>query len=125
MIGLKASADQAAAEGNNAEIGEQCFDCSLILKGLKRGREWCTKAERPLADIWKKWWIQFERCEEIQGGMHEKMKKVKAHTTADQIGTVISKKDREGNDAADEAAKEAVILAPKLRRTKQKLPGSS
>jgi hypothetical protein len=40
------------------------------------------------------------------------MKKVKAHTTADQIGTVISKKDREGNDAADEAAKEAVTWHP-------------
>jgi hypothetical protein len=53
MIGLKASADKGEAEGDNAEIGEQCFDCSLIMKGLKRGREWCTKAERPLADIWK------------------------------------------------------------------------
>jgi hypothetical protein len=93
MIGLKASANHARAEktqGRDVEIGNQCFDCSLIQKGMKRGREWCTKADRPLADIWRKWWKQLDRCGGIKGGMGEQLKKVKAHTTAEQIGTVIS-----------------------------------
>jgi hypothetical protein len=118
MIGLKASANHARAEkteGRDVEIGDQCFDWSLIQKGMKRGREWCTKADRPLADIWKKWWKQFDRCGGFKGGMGAKLRKVKAHTTEEQIGTVISAADRVGNDAADEAAKEAVTRHPSFK----------
>ncbi len=38
--------------------------------------------------------------------------KVKAHTTAlDVVRGVVSKEDRDGNDAADKAAKEALAVA--------------
>ena len=64
MIVLKYSVQAVNAtrwRGEETEIGDQVFDCSLIQKGLKRGRAWCTNAARPLADIWEKWWTYYEQ----------------------------------------------------------------
>ena len=83
-------------------------DCEAIIKGAKRGRAWCIDPTRPYADLWKEWWAAHRRKRNGPEGL----RKVKAHTTAADIGTKISEVDRIGNDLADAIAKEAMKRFP-------------
>ncbi len=82
-------------------------DNSEVVSGFTLGEAWCTRSGADGADIWRNVWHHWK---DIGGGVV--IAKVKAHTTAlDVVRGVVSKEDRDGNDAADKAAKEALAVA--------------
>ncbi len=82
-------------------------DSAFVVDGFAKGKSWCTRAGGEAADLWRLAW---HRMEDIGGGVD--IKKVKAHATwIDVLRGRISRADREGNTAADVAAKEALAEA--------------
>ncbi len=82
-------------------------DNSEVVRGFTLGEAWCTRSGADGADIWRDVW---HRWKDIGGGVT--IAKVKAHTTAlDVIKGIVTWEDREGNAAADKAAKEALAVA--------------
>ncbi len=76
-------------------------DSAFVVDGFTKGRRWCTRAGGEAADLWRLVW---HRMEDIGGGVE--IRKVKAHTTwIDVLKGRISREDRDGNAAADAAAK--------------------
>ncbi len=82
-------------------------DSAFVVNGFAKGRSWCTRSGGEAADLWRLAW---HRMEDIGGGVD--IKKVKAHTSwTDVLRGRISTADRDGNAAADLAAKEALAEA--------------
>ena len=94
--------------GVEARLG---FDCDLIRKGMVRGRQWCVASSRPYADLWRSFWAHHER---VGAGYHDgpiQLRKVKAHTTKTMVEQgAVHGADKQGNDAADKAAKAALKM---------------
>ncbi len=71
------------------------------------GEGWCTRSGSDSADLWREIWHKWR---DIGPGIA--IKKVRAHTSVlDIMRGRITKADREGNAAADKAAKEALAVA--------------
>ncbi len=82
-------------------------DSAFVVDGFTKGEKWTTRAAGEAADLWR---IAWRRMDDIGGGIE--VKKVKAHTTwVDVLRGRISRADRDGNAAADAAAKEALAAA--------------
>ncbi len=82
-------------------------DSAFVVDGFAKGKSWCTRAGGEAADLWRLAW---HRMEDIGGGVE--IRKVRAHATwIDVLKGKISRADREGNHAADLAAKEALAEA--------------
>ena len=65
-------------------------DCEAVIKGARRGEEWCSDPTRPYADHWREWW----NTHRAKSDGPECLMKVKAHTTAADIGVKIFAIDR-------------------------------
>ncbi len=71
------------------------------------GEGWCTRSGADSADLWREIWHKWK---DIGPGIV--IKKVRAHTSVlDIVRGRITRADREGNAAADKAAKEALAVA--------------
>ena len=111
LVGCTLGIRFAAPERGNACV----VDCQAIVKGLKRGRAWCCHADRPYADLWREMWRIIDDvgdAERMQCQEYHHARWVKAHVAVKDIGTLISKADKSGNDGADKTAKQAVNMHP-------------
>ena len=81
-------------------------DCELILKGIARGRRWCTYSKRPHADIWKKIWSALADIGIGEDGAT--FLKVRAHVARGraQLEEAPARRVLAANAAADAWAKE-------------------
>ena len=86
------------------------IDNSTVVKGIRRGRAWCTSAKRPHADLWLKVWnILDDLFPDLQGF---ECIKVKAHTLKkDRPKEGIELRHYLGNELADKGAKAGAALA--------------
>ncbi len=83
------------------------LDNAAVVRGFTRGEAWCTRVGGEASDIWREVW---HRWRDIGGGVQ--IKKVRAHTSVlDIVRGRITEADRNGNAAADKAAKEALAAA--------------
>ena len=62
-------------------LSELVTDCATVVKGLKKGRVWCTASGRPQAHVWLSIWSKLEDMQLVPG-QNLMVTKVKAHKKA-------------------------------------------
>ena len=83
------------------------IDNQGVIDGWQRGREWCTSAARPAADLWKRVW---NLLDDIGGGVC--LKKCKGHASEGDVQAGRSTQFlRKGNEHADHYAGCGVQIA--------------
>jgi ribonuclease HI len=89
------------------------YDCNLIVKGLRRGRAWCTRSANPFASTWRRIWHKLEDLELHAGQYEETFVHMKAHLSAAQaLREGFGYSMWIGNKTADITAKQAAGLHP-------------
>ena len=80
-------------------------DIAAVLRGLGRGRKWCSVGRRPHADVWRRIW---ERFRDIAKEAHiESVTKCKAHLSkSEQARMIQATSSRQADERADELAEE-------------------
>ena len=85
------------------------IDNSTVVKGLRKGRAWCTAGVRAHADLWVQIWNELDAI--FPGMVGLEVVKVKAHRKlADVPDEPQALLDYQGNRVADEWAKEGALL---------------
>ena len=84
-------------------------DCSVLVKGVAKGRKWCTAWNRPHAEVWQRiWWA----LDDI-GTRNVEVEWTKGHVKATAAGrSAAASRAKRGNDAADALARRGAALHP-------------
>jgi len=92
-------------------------DCDMVVKGWRRGADWCTSSRRRHAWLWRLIWACLDEMRLPSGQPGVVVFKVKSHRTLRSMEDATDEewRDYRGNELADEGARlgaEAVELLP-------------